>query len=78
MLCSRYNVAKDMFLFERLPENLATMDARSVRNELSKIRDIANEISSDMAKVLEKTLSRRNAEMKQDKEVTVWLKKRRS
>ena len=56
MLCSRYNVAKDMFLFERLPENLATMDARSVRNELSKIRDIANEISSDMAKVLEKDI----------------------
>ena len=56
MLCSRYNVAKDMFLFERLPENLATMDARSVRNELSKIRDIANEISSDMAKVLDKDI----------------------
>lgn len=57
MLCSRYNVAKDMFLFERLPENLATMDARSVRNGLSKIRDIANEITSDMAKVLEKDIT---------------------
>ena len=30
------------------------MDARSVRNELSKIRDVANEISSDMMKVLDK------------------------
>ena len=58
MLCSRYNVAKDMFRFERLPENISTMDARSMRNELSKIRDVANEISADMAKILEKVLRR--------------------
>ena len=56
MLCSRYNVAKDMFRFERLPENISTMDARSMRNELSKIRDVANEISADMAKILEKDM----------------------
>jgi hypothetical protein len=54
VLCSRYNVPKDMFRFDRLPENMSTMDARSVRNELSKIRDVANEISADMAKVLDK------------------------
>lgn len=54
VLCSRNNIPKDMFRFDRLPENLSTMDARSVRNELSKIRDVANEISTDMAKVLEK------------------------
>ena len=30
------------------------MDARSVRTELSKIRDVANVISADMAKVLDK------------------------
>lgn len=57
MLCSRYNVAKDMFRFERLPENISTMDARSMRNELSKIRDVANEISADMAKILEKEMA---------------------
>ena len=56
MLCSRYNIAKDMFRFERLPENISTMDARSMRNELSKIRDVANEISADMAKILEKDM----------------------
>lgn len=55
VLCSRYNVPKDMFRFDRLPEGFSTMDARSVRNELSKIRDVANEISSDMAKVLDKS-----------------------
>ena len=54
MLCSRNNIPKDMFRFDRLPENISTMDARSVRNELSKIRDVANVISADMAKVLEK------------------------
>lgn len=56
VLCSRYNVPKDMFRFDRLPEGFSTMDARSVRNELSKIRDVANEISSDMAKVLDKSM----------------------
>ena len=56
VLCSRYNVSKDMFQFDRLPEGFSTMDARSVRNELSKIRDVANEISSDMAKVLDKSM----------------------
>lgn len=54
VLCSRNNIPKDMFRFDRLPENISTMDARSVRNELAKIRDVANEISADMAKVLEK------------------------
>ena len=56
VLCSRYNVPKDMFRFDRLPEGFSTMNARSVRNELSKIRDVANEISSDMAKVLDKSM----------------------
>lgn len=54
MLCSRNNLPKDMFRFDRLPENMSTMDARSVRTELSKIRDVANVISADMAKVLDK------------------------
>lgn len=54
VLCSRNNIPKDMFRFDRIPENISTMDARAVRNELSKIRDVANEISADMAKVLEK------------------------
>ena len=30
------------------------MDAKSIRQELTKIRDTANEISSDMAKVLDR------------------------
>lgn len=54
VLCSRNNLPKDMFRFDRLPENMSTMDARSVRTELSKIRDVSNVISADMAKVLDK------------------------
>lgn len=54
VLCSRYNVAKDSFSFERLSEALSGMDAKSVRAELTKIRDTANEISSDMAKILDR------------------------
>jgi hypothetical protein len=54
VLCSRYNVAKDSFSFERLSETLSGMDAKSIRAELTKIRDTANEISSDMAKVLDR------------------------
>lgn len=53
---SPYLTQEDMFRFDRLPEGFSTMDARSVRNELSKIRDVANEISSDMVKVLDKSM----------------------
>lgn len=54
MLCSRYDVPKDMFRFDKLPENITQMDSREVRQELSKIRDTANVISADMSRVLEK------------------------
>jgi hypothetical protein len=54
VLCSRNNMAKDTFRFDLLPDSFKALDARGVRAELSKIRDVANEISSDMAKVLEK------------------------
>jgi hypothetical protein len=47
-------MAKDTFRFDLLPDSFKALDARGVRAELSKIRDVANEISSDMAKVLEK------------------------
>lgn len=56
MLCSRYNVSKDTFRFEQLPVNISSMDARTMRNELDKIRDVANKISADMARVLEKNM----------------------
>ena len=53
VLCNRYDMAKDKFRFARLPESLSSMDAGEVRAELSKIRDVANEISTGMNKLLE-------------------------
>lgn len=53
ILCNRYDMAKDKFRFDRLPESLSSMDAGAVRAELTKIRDVANEISADMSKVLD-------------------------
>lgn len=53
ILCSRWDMAKDKFRFETLPESLSAADAGAVRAELGKIRSLANEISADMAKVLD-------------------------
>lgn len=53
MLCKRNNIAVDTFRFDRLPESYKGMAAQDVRGELGHIRDVANEISSDMNRVLE-------------------------
>lgn len=53
MLCKRSGVDVGSFSFDRLPPELGNIEAQGIRNELSKIRDVANEISSDMARVLE-------------------------
>lgn len=53
MLCKRSGVDVGSFSFDRLPSELSNMETQGIRNELSKIRDVANEISSDMARVLE-------------------------
>lgn len=53
VLCKRNNIAVDTFRFDRLPDSMKEMDAQGVRAELSKIRDVANDISADMNRVLE-------------------------
>lgn len=53
ILCKRYGVSVDVFSFDRLPEQYSKMDPQEFRKELSKIRDIAGEISRDMNRVLE-------------------------
>ena len=53
VLCKRSSIAVDTFRFGRLPESLKAMDAQGVRGELSRIRDVANDISADMNRMLE-------------------------
>jgi hypothetical protein len=52
-LCKRYGVDTQNFRFDKLPAAMEDMDAKSVRSEVSKIRDCANQISMDMSRVLE-------------------------
>lgn len=53
VICKRNNMAVDTFRFDRLPESLSTMDTQGIRGELAKIRDVANEISANMSRVME-------------------------
>ena len=53
MLCKRYGISTDHFRFERMPESMSTMDAQSIRGVLGKIREVSNDISSNMSRVLE-------------------------
>ena len=53
ILCKRNGIDVSSFNFDKLPSNFISMDAKDIRAELSKIRDVANEISSNMAQVLE-------------------------
>ncbi len=60
MLCRRNNIAVDTFRFDRLPSSFKEQAAQGIRGELGKIRDVANEISLDMSRLLDqkKTPSR--------------------
>lgn len=60
MLCKRNGVAVDNFRFDRLPDHLRDMDARGIRDELGKIRDVTNEISGDMARALDRQREQKN------------------
>ena len=60
MLCKRNGVAVDNFRFDRLPDRLRDMDARGIRDELAKIRDVTNEISGDMARALDRQREQKN------------------
>lgn len=53
MLCRRYGISTDQFRFDRVPESLRGMDAKTIRAELGRIRDVSNDISASMSRVLE-------------------------
>ena len=53
ILCKRYGVSTDMYLFNAMPSRYAKMEPKEFRRELSKIRDVSGEISRDMNWALE-------------------------
>ena len=54
MLCKRNNMDVSAFRFESLPETFMALDSRGVRNELSRMRDLAGTISNGMNRQIEK------------------------
>ena len=53
ILCKRNDVPTDAFLFDKTPERYKNMEVREFRQELNRIRDIANTISATMNRELQ-------------------------
>lgn len=53
-LCKRYGVDTQNFNFQAIPEVIGKMDSQTIREELGKIRECANQISMDMNRFLER------------------------
>ena len=53
VLCRRCGVPTDTYRFDKTPERYAQMSAKEFREELGRIHDVANTISSKMNPVLE-------------------------
>lgn len=53
ILCRRSGVPVNSFSFEHKPEDFSKMDGQSIRNELEKVRNVSNRITSDMRQYLE-------------------------
>ena len=53
ILCKRNGIDVSSYNFDKLPSTFFSMDVKEIRAELSKIRDTANDIFSNMAQILE-------------------------
>ena len=53
MICRRNGIDVSDFRFEP-PESFKTLDPKGVRAELGRMRDVANSISADMERMVEK------------------------
>ena len=53
VMCQRFRVPNRDFDFERMPEVFKAQDAKSIRAELSQVRDESNSICNSMSPVLE-------------------------
>jgi len=54
MVSSKYGVDTKGFRFDKLPEELSSLEPQALRGELGSMRDVLGEINSDMYKSLEK------------------------
>ena len=53
ILCKRYGVSTDLYLFNSLPSRYAKMEPKEFRAEMNRIRDVSGEISRGMNRTLE-------------------------
>ena len=53
ILCKRNGVSVDTYAFNQIPEKYASMEGKEFRAELGKIREVANDMSRGMGRVLE-------------------------
>lgn len=54
VLCNKYGIATETFVFNKLPEGFVDYDTKDMRREVNTIRDVVNTIVNDMSKVLDK------------------------
>ena len=68
VLCRRFGVAPDGITFDRMPARIAKMEVKEFRAELSKIRDTANEITSNINRNLEAQQKEQQAREQKDRD----------
>ena len=68
VLCQRYGVAPDGITFDRIPEQFSKMEVKQFRAELTKIREVANEMSSGINRNLEEQQKAKKAREQQNRD----------
>lgn len=62
MLCKQYGFETEQFVFDKLPDGFAQAETQTVRAELGVIRDVANNISGRMERILAQEKNRQEQE----------------
>lgn len=60
VLCNKFGIATETFSFNKLPENFKDYETKDMRKEMNMIKTVVNDITNDMAKVLEKQRADKN------------------
>lgn len=62
MLCRQYGFSTEQFSFDKLPDGFAEAEPQEVREELGVIRDVAENISGRMSRILNQERSQKETE----------------